>query len=184
MMKKIILSIAIFSAATLSSFAANDHKTSSDNKACTECTKNDGECKKGKHGKDGKGRHKMKAFEGINLTDAQKTQLEALRAEFKAKKDSMKQKGEKKGNKENLTDEQKKQMKAEKMAKRQQAKRDFLDKVKGILTPEQYTQFLDNTQKMEANKEKGIKKDGKHSKGKKGHHANNGNKSQRNASKA
>lgn len=49
MIKKVILSIAIVSMAALSSFAANDNRANSNGKARTECSKNKGECKKGKH---------------------------------------------------------------------------------------------------------------------------------------
>lgn len=185
MIKKVILSIAIVSAAALSSFAANDNKANTDNKARTECSKNSGECKKAKHGKGDKAGFGMRAFEGIDLTEAQKTQLEALRSDFKAKKEaSMKERGDRKEKNDNLTAEQKQQLKAEKMAKRQQAQQEFNDKVKNILTPEQYTKYLDNTKKMASNKDKSMKKGGKHSKGQKGNHAKNGKKGQRKATKS
>ncbi len=116
----------------------------------------------------------MRAFEGIDLTETQKTQIEALRSDLKANKEAgMKQKGEMKQGKENLTAEQKQQLKAEKMAKRQQAQQEFNDKVKNILTPEQYSKYLDNTKKMADNKDKGMKKGGKHSNGHKGHNGKN-----------
>lgn len=176
MIKKVILSIAILSAAALSSFAANSNQANTNGKVRTECSKNSGECKKGKHGRGDKGGFGMRAFEGIDLTETQKTQIEALRSDFKAKKEAgMKQKGEMKQGKENLTAEQKQQLKAEKMAKRQQAQQEFNDKVKNILTPEQYSKYLDNTKKMAENKDKGMKKSGKHhSKGHRGNHANSG----------
>lgn len=60
------------------------------------------------------------AFEGLNLTEQQKTQLAELRKEHKARGES-----------------------------RQQAKADYrkdrLAKIKSILTPEQYLQFLENS---------------------------------------
>ncbi len=166
MMKKVILSIAILTAASLTSFAANDNKNNQGSKPNTECSKNCCDCNKGKHGKKAKPGFGMRAFEGIDLTEAQKTQLEALRSEFKAKKDAeMKQKGEMKEKNQNLTAEQKQQLRAQKMAKRQQAQQEFNDKVKNILTPDQYTKYLDNTKKMADNKGKGMRKAHKHSKG-------------------
>lgn len=183
MIKKVILSIAIVAAASLSSFAANDNK-GSDNKQSTECSGKCSDCNKecnkvkpGKHGRNGFG---MRAFEGIDLTEAQKTQLETLRADFKAKKEAaMKNKGENKTKKENLTEEQKKQLKAEKMAKRQQEKQEFDNKVKSILTPEQYTKYLDNAKKMADNKGKAMHRSHKHAKHHK--HARVAGKSHKNA---
>ncbi len=133
-MKKIFLSIAILSASIFSSYAATDTNATSGERTRTECSKDSGKQKKGKHAKDGRG---MRAFEGITLSDAQKSQIEALRAEQRAQKE----------------------------AKRQQAMEAFNNKVKAILTPEQYAKYLDNTKEMAAHKDsKDKKKDGRHSK--------------------
>lgn len=190
-MKKVILSLAIFAATSLSMMAANDNNANAGNneKARTECAKNNkGECNKGecpgKKGNKGecsdkKGCKGMKAFEGLNLTDAQKTKLEALRKECKAKKEAGMKKGNKqKDKKDQLTAEQKQQLKAEKKAKKMEAKQNFLNGVKSILTPEQYTQFLENNFKMADNGHhaKGMKKVGKHGKDRKAMHAKKGNK--------
>ena len=184
MMKKVILSLAIFAATSLSMIAANDNNANASNneKTRTECAKDKkGECpgKKGFKGdrsdnKEGKG---MKAFDGLNLTDTQKTKLEELRKEFKAKKESGVKKDEnRKDKKDQLTAEQKQQMKAEKQAKRQEAKQNYLNGVKSILTPEQYTQFLENNFKIAGHHHKGMKKGGKQMKGEKGQkgHKNKG----------
>lgn len=162
-MKKIFLSIAILSASILSSYAATDTNINTGDRTRTECPKDNGKLKKDKRAKEGRG---MKAFEGINLTDAQKSQIEALRAEQRAQKEAAKKaRGENKEGRENLTDEQRQQMKAEKQAKRQQAMDAFNNKVKAILTPEQYAKYLENTKEMAAHKDnKDKKKDGRRSK--------------------
>ncbi|MDE6298033.1 MAG: hypothetical protein K2M10_00105, partial [Muribaculaceae bacterium] len=102
-MKKVILSLAIFAATSLSMIAA-DNNTANNAPACkagTECTK---PCKG------------MKAFEGLNLTDAQKTKLQELAKEQQTKKaDCCKKdkKDNKDAQKEKLPPEQKQQKKAE-----------------------------------------------------------------------
>lgn len=105
--------------------------------------------------KDGKGmRHGHgNPFEGIQLTDAQKTQLEQLRT-----RDS-------KNDKANPADCQKKCEKGERPAKpteeqiaaREARKQQFMNDVKNILTPEQYTTFEQNMSKMSADKNMGKK---------------------------
>lgn len=62
-------------------------------------------------------------FEGLNLTDAQKEQLKQLRQAAPADKQARKE--------------------AKREAKRE-ARRERLAKVKAILTPEQYVQYLEN----------------------------------------
>lgn len=73
----------------------------------------------------------MNPFEGLNLTEKQQSELKALaesrRAEMSKQKDQKKQ-----------------DMKAMK-EKRQNARKEYLAKIKGILTPEQYVQFLENS---------------------------------------
>lgn len=173
-MKKVILSLAIFAASSLSMIAANNNQTNNANsngKARTECVKGN---------KENKG---MKAFESLNLTDAQKTKLEQLnearRAEMQKKAEAKKAaKDDRK--KEQLTAEQKQQRKAEMQTKRKEAKQNYLNSLKSILTPEQYTKFLENNFMMAGNNhKKDMKKGGKHGKGSKGMHANNGKKGQK-----
>lgn len=171
-MKKVILSLAIFAATSLSMIAANNNSTNNANsngKARTECVKGN---------KENKG---MRAFEGLNLTDAQKTKIEDLNKARKAEmeKRAEAKKGSKDGQKkEQLTPEQKQQRKAEKMAKRKEAKQNYLNSVKNILTPEQYTKFLENNFKMADNHHKGMKKAGKHGKGHKDMKSREGKKAQ------
>lgn len=173
-MKKVILSLAIFAASSLSMIAANNNQTNNANsngKARTECVKGN---------KENKG---MKAFESLNLTDAQKTKLEQLnearRAEMQKKTEARKDNKENK-KKEQLTAEQKQQRKAEMQTKRKEAKQNYLNSLKSILTPEQYTKFLENNFMMAGNHhKKDMKKGGKHGKGSKGMHAHNGKKGQK-----
>lgn len=178
-MKKVILSIAIFSAMSLSMSAANPNESTTSGSVRTECSKQGG-CE-GRKIKEGKADRSMKAFEGINLTDAQKSQLESLRADLKSGKEKGgKNMAERKsGNKENLTAEQKQQRRAEKKAQREQKRQQYLDAVKGILTPEQYAKFLENTSKMSDNHGKGMKQGGRGSKGQKGMRAQGGKKMHR-----
>lgn len=121
MKKKIFgLALALMTVGTLSSFAANTNDKKCDKQDCQkqQCDKKAGECKKGD-------RQCLNPFEGLNLTADQQSKLNELKESCcKARKD----------NKDN---------KADRVDPRQ-AKRDFLAKVKGILTPEQYVTFLEN----------------------------------------
>lgn len=121
MTKKFILAMFALSAVTFGSFAANDKAT--DNKNNGVCNENVN-CNNRKC--DRKDRVCPNPFEGLNLTEAQKTQIKELRASMPCNKDN--QKGDKNNGR---TD-------------RSQCKRDFLAKVKTILTPEQYVTFLEN----------------------------------------
>ena len=73
-------------------------------------------------------------FEGLNLTDAQKAQIKeikaAQRAEFKAKAQAARA--------------DKKQAKADRRQAMEQGRRDYLAKIKAVLSPEQYVQYLEN----------------------------------------
>lgn len=129
-MKKTILSLAILlaSSASISAFAQAPAQ-----KAQTDKTEM-------KARKGGERKQAPNPFEGLNLTEQQKTQLEALKptkeqreqlkAQDKAKKEQMKAQAE--------------AQKKERAEARKQARRDYLAKVKAILTPEQYLQFLEN----------------------------------------
>lgn len=123
-MKKSILSLAVLLASSVG-FSAIAQNPCQPSKACTENNCKAKPCDK-------KDAPSYCPFEGLNLTDKQKSELQSI-APAKP------------------TKEQKAQAKAEKQAKkkakaecRQQARRDYLAKVKGILTPEQYLQFLEN----------------------------------------
>ncbi|MCM1051793.1 MAG: Spy/CpxP family protein refolding chaperone [Paenibacillus sp.] len=88
--------------------------------------------------KDGKQQKRPNPFDGLNLSEKQQSELKALaesrRAEMKKNDaDRKARKAEDKAKKQ--------QAKADKM----QARKDYLAKIKGILTPEQYVQFLENS---------------------------------------
>lgn len=92
------------------------------------------------HGmKEGCGAGFMKAFEGIDLTAEQQKKLSDLRANRMGCAQNDKASG-----KTQLTDEQRAAKRAEMQTKREEAKKKYLEDVKGILTPEQYAKFLEN----------------------------------------
>lgn len=198
-MKKTILSVAILLASTLGLTAVA--QTPSNSQTCpnqTECTK------AGKVGKT----NRPNPFEGLNLTEQQKSELQAIAPQKPARKCDKAQNGTcdkakaGKGEKKDLAAKQ--QSKADKQAKRAenrqqmiQNRRDYLAKVKNILTPEQYVQFLENNyvdnafkaggrhhgKMVQAKHNKGHK-DGKNRdmrNGKKGQKGQSGVKSQENA---
>lgn len=121
--KVLALAALLFAASSTACFAANDQK--SENKQATECNKKGNkECCKA-----------MNPFEGLNLTADQQAKLDALRQNCPAKadKNNMENKDNKGVNKNEI------------MAKRLECKRNYLAKVKEILTPEQYVTFLENS---------------------------------------
>ena len=74
-------------------------------------------------------------FEGITLTDAQKSEFKALNDKVRAeRKDRMKAHRAQKQRVDSLA-----------RLERRAAKKSYLDGVKSILTPEQYTTFLENS---------------------------------------
>lgn len=133
--------------------AQNPGKTCENGKPCAEqkCDKK-GECK----GKDQK--HcditASKMFEGITLTEKQKTEIKALCDQQKANKEKASQEfKQNKAKRDSLGKEAKMKMKEGRIA----AKKARLADMKKILTPEQYVQFLENNmiyggQKMQAKK--------------------------------
>ena len=161
-MKKTFLSVAILLASTLGITAVAQSPANSQtcNNTKTECTK---------AGKTDKA-VRPNPFEGLNLTEQQKTELQSIAP----KKDCCKSKADKKD---------KAQAKAEKQAKRAekrqemiQNRRDYLAKVKNILTPEQYVQFLENNyvdQIFKGGPRHGKMAQAKHKNGKKGDRRHN-----------
>lgn len=83
-------------------------------------------------------RSNFNPFDGVQLTEDQQQKLQLLRKGLGPVMPKEKQK------KEKLTDEQKKQLKAEMKAKKAEAKKNYLKGVKEILTPDQYVIFLEN----------------------------------------
>lgn len=149
-MKKILsLAIAVLATAGLTLQAANvSNRSRQDNDDQTKKVMVDkkGEMKK-KH---------FNAFEGLNLTDQQKEQLKAL----KPRKADKKQVEQGKAPQVKLTAEQRKQIATERLAK-----------IKSILTPEQYQQYLENVAVHQMSKEhkkghKGMKGEGRRPVGK------------------
>lgn len=139
-MKKVFLSLALLSASAFSIMAQTP---------CQQ-TANQGECQNkeqcaNKVASDCKGRD-SKAFEGINLSDEQKSKLAALKQNKCTAKEGKKDKvaakdGEKR---EKPTKEQMQQLRKERAEKHQNARKEYLVQVKEILTPDQYVVFLEN----------------------------------------
>lgn len=117
MTKKFIMAMIAFSAVTFGALAANDTKANDISVKKEQCCQKDG-CK---------GRQARNPFEGLNLTADQKAKLEALRESRKCGKAQECKQGQQAGRRD-----------------RKQCKQEYLGKVKEILTPEQYTQFLEN----------------------------------------
>lgn len=82
-------------------------------------------------------------FDGVQLTDDQQQKLQVLRQGLGPVQLTPQEQAKIKEN-PNLTKEQKQQLKAEKKAKKMEAKKNYLNGVKEILTPDQYVIFLEN----------------------------------------
>lgn len=128
-MKKTILSLAVILA---SMGAISASAQTQETKTCKNAT----ECSKGADMKKGPA---FNPFAGLNLTEQQQSALKALKPD----KSQMKS-GEKKEKSKDMTQAEKQAQRKENMEKRIQGRRDYLAKVKTILTPEQYVQFLEN----------------------------------------
>lgn len=114
-MKKKFLSLAIVLIASMGMIVSAQCNKS-------KCVKDSAECKKELRCDKNMKPRAMCMFEGLNLTEDQKSKLEALKPD-----------PEKMG-----------KMKPEKFDKNNDPRKEYLNKVKEILTPEQYTQFLEN----------------------------------------
>ena len=156
-MKKVIVSMMLAGALLVgnSAFAQTqtDGNTGATQKAQKECCQNgkDGVCKgekkdgkKGdKFGKQKGNRPVFNPFDGVQLTDDQQQRLQVLQQGLGPVQLSKEQQERIPENK-NLTDEQKKQLKAERQAQKLESKKNYLNGVKEILTPDQYVIFLEN----------------------------------------
>lgn len=126
MMKKKILGLALI-AMSVVTFTGMAQTTNKDNNVKKENIK-------GKKADKQMRRNQVNPFEGLNLTDAQKTQLQNLDTQCKAARDQ-----QMKARKEN-----KQRNDSTRMAERRAAKKSYLDQVKAIVGPEQYVVFLEN----------------------------------------
>lgn len=97
--------------------------------------------KMGKKNKQGK--PMFNPFEGVQLTEDQQQRLQVLQQGLGPVQLTPEEKAKIKEN-PNLTPEQKKQLKAERKAKKLEAKKKYLSGVKETLTPDQYVIFLEN----------------------------------------
>lgn len=141
-MKKIILSLA-FVASGLFALTANAQQNSNQPACCqpnAECCQPGAECCQTPHKLKMKKAPKVNPFEGITLTEAQKTSIAQLN-ETKKKERVEAQKAKK----ENQKAERK---------KFKDGKKEYLKELQKILTPEQYTTYLEN---MVLNSPKGQK---------------------------
>lgn len=146
MMKKVILSLAVLfaSSVTAISYAQTQSPANANSECCTanggqteKVTKDHKGKKDGKKAMAGQFRGEFNPFVGIQLTPEQEARLENLQKSLRPEREI--------ANKDNLTDDQKKEFKKGKSAQRSEMKRSYLNGVKSILTPEQYVQFLENS---------------------------------------
>lgn len=128
-MKKTFLSIAVL-LASIAGVSASAQTTADATaaKTKTECTK----------GCAAKGAPAYNPFAGLNLTEQQQSQLQTLKTQMKDAK-------AKEAKTREAAKAERQAQKKQKMEARVQARRDYLAKVKNILTPEQYVQFLENS---------------------------------------
>ncbi len=128
-MKRTILSIAFVAVSTIMFTTVANNNSSNEDLTQDKCKK---ECceknkiKKGKHHK----AHMFNPFEGITLSDSQKEQLKAKAIERKANREKMMK---------NHSEENKKMRKQWHDMRKQ-----HLEDLKLVLTPEQYVQYLEN----------------------------------------
>lgn len=124
--KALLLAAILFATGSTVCFAANDNNKS-DNKVKKECQK----------GKKCEGqRCEYNPFEGLNLTENQQAKLNDLKSEFCKKQENRKNSEGQNVDNNKKNDKQR--------PNRRQAKREYLAKVKSILTPDQYVIFLEN----------------------------------------
>lgn len=155
-MKKIFLSIMLVGALLVSGtvYAQNQVEGTTGASVQKENTQNGKDKKKAsKAKKDGKksdqksvtksNRPKYNPFDGIQLTDDQQKRLQVLRQGLGPVELTPEQKAKIKENSQ-LTPEQKQQLKKERNDKKMEAKKNYLNGVKEILTPDQYVVFLEN----------------------------------------
>lgn len=151
MIKKVLgVAFVALSLASVSSYAqTNENATCDANKVCVEKNR---KCDKKAACKNGEVAGKiitLDEFEGINLTDNQKSQLTALKQEQRAKMKAVReqQKAEKataKSEKSELTKEQRMAKRQEMENARKADRKEYLSKVKNIIGDTNYVTFLEN----------------------------------------
>lgn len=132
-MKKKIFGLAMI-AISLAAFNGMAQSSAPDTKTCKEnVCKEKADCKMKKDGKKMK-ENKICAFEGLNLTDAQKAQLKELNSK---RNEARKAQGEARKQEKQRND-------SAIMAQRKAEKKAYLEEVKAIIGPDQYVIFLEN----------------------------------------
>lgn len=179
-MKKVIVSMlmatAMIAGGTMYAQSPTDGSTGATTKqeSCQNCPQHQGDKKCDKAGKGKGNKPKFNPFEGIQLTPAQQQRLQVLREGLgPVRLDSAQQANIPQN--PALTKEQKRQLKAERKAKKIETKKKYLQGVKETLNPDQYVVFLENcyiyTSKSpdkQLNLKHGKGQKGKDHKGKKG----------------
>ena len=167
-MKKTVFSfIVAFAAISAAGAYAQNQASGQNNKQQSECCQNKGSKKKADRPE------RFNPFDGVQLTEDQQQRLQSLRQGLGPQMPPKEKLSDEQ--KKNLTDAQKKQMKEERKAKKTQAKKDYLNGVKEILTPEQYVVFLENVYLYSPDQQKsGAPKHDKGGKGQKGHKGQKG----------
>lgn len=169
-MKKKLLSLAV-AAIAISSLAplAASAQAPADNAACarpTECPRKD------KCGKDRQAPNPFACVEG--LTADQQAKLDALRAERQKAREARREANRKARGERQKADSTERAARRE---ARQAERRAYLDQVKAILTPEQYTAWLENMAFNKPGRDgKGFRADGK---GHRGHRDGKGRRGHR-----
>lgn len=130
-MKKKILGLAII-AMSLTAFNGFAQNSATDSSAKQECAKK--ECVKGRKADKAVRNRQVNPFEGLNLTDAQKTQLQQLDSKRKAAREEQAQARKADKQRDNAT----------RVADRRASRKAYLEEVKAIVGPDQYVVFLEN----------------------------------------
>lgn len=143
-----------------------------DGKKCDNKGKCDKRCHRGVKALNCRQGENMKRdmFAGINLTDTQKTQLEALKQRRQQQRDEMRANRPAKDS--TLTREQRQALRVQREAKNREGRLEYLREVKEIIGPDNYVIFLENMIVDRPNVGKKMARTGKNMKnkdGKRGH---------------
>ncbi|MBO5053902.1 MAG: hypothetical protein J6C44_06690 [Muribaculaceae bacterium] len=143
-----------------------------DGKKCDNKGKCDKRCHRGVKALNCRQGENMKRdmFAGINLTDTQKTQLEALKQRRQQQRDEIRANRPAKDS--TLTREQRRALRVQREAKNREGRLEYLREVKEIIGPDNYVIFLENMIVDRPNVGKKMARTGKNMKnkyGKRGH---------------